>query len=241
VIRRVVVVPHPPLLVPELVGGAAAETDPLRHATMAVVGELAQVARGWVAVGTDPAGPARIGPQARGSFAGFGVDVPVALCANAAPGAGDPRLPLPALVAGWLRERAGAERVRVELIPPGLPAEECVRVGERIAAEAAGPEPLGLLVLGEGSNHHAEHAPVLPDERAAPFDEQVRDALADADPRRLLDLDVTLAGELGAAGRAAWQVLAGAALAAGHEWRGKHAELFNPFGVAYHVAVWDPA
>ncbi|GDY30321.1 hypothetical protein GTS_19540 [Gandjariella thermophila] len=234
-------VPHPPLLVPELVAGAAAETEPLRRATVAVAAELAQVAGVWLAVGADPAGPVRIAPHTRGTFAGFGVDVPVTLSADGAAGEADPRLPLPALVAGWLRERAGAERVHADLVPPELPPADCVRLGERLAAEAGGPRPVGLLVLGEGSNQYAEHAQALPDPRAAPFDEQVRDALADADPRRLLDLDVAPAAELGAAGRAAWQVLAGAALASGHEWRGKHAELLNPFGVAYHIAVWDPA
>jgi hypothetical protein len=169
VIRRAVIVPHPPLLGPELVAGAAADTEPLRRATLAVATELAQVAGLSPAVGTDQNGPAALGPHARGTFAGFGVDVPVALSADAAAGERDPGLPLPALIAGRLREHAGADRVRVELVPPGLPAKDCVRAGERIAARSVGPE-----------------------------------------------------------------------LAAGHEWRGKHAELANPFGVACHLAVREP-
>jgi hypothetical protein len=50
-------------------------------------------------------------------------------------------------------------------------------------------------------------------------------------------LDPALAGELGAAGRAPWQVLAGV-LGQG-DWA-CDARLMIPFGVAYHLAVLDP-
>jgi hypothetical protein len=68
----------------------------------------------------------------------------------------------------------------------------------------------------------------------------VRTALAAADPAGLLALDANVATELGAMGRAAWQVLAGAALAVGEPWTGELLYSDLPFGVAYHVAVWDP-
>ncbi|MDT7787382.1 MAG: hypothetical protein QOF58_5801 [Pseudonocardiales bacterium] len=51
----------------------------------------------------------------------------------------------------------------------------------------------------------------------------------------LLTLDLSLASELGAQGRAAWQVLAGVP----GPWRSLGAEFFAPFGVGYHVAVWE--
>ncbi|MBM7862031.1 class III extradiol ring-cleavage dioxygenase family protein [Lentzea nigeriaca] len=63
----------------------------------------------------------------------------------------------------------------------------------------------------------------------------MHDLLAAADVDGLLDLDSELARELGAQGRAAWQVLAGVP----GPWRCASAEFFAPFGVGYHVAVWE--
>ncbi|MCP2256783.1 Catalytic LigB subunit of aromatic ring-opening dioxygenase [Streptoalloteichus tenebrarius] len=227
--------PHPPLLVPELVAGAAGRTEPVRAACLDAGRRLLGRAARWVAVAADPSGPRTVDPATAGTFAGFGVDVPVTL----GPGAAEPdvELPLPALVAGWLRGRVGAESVRVELVPPDLPADECRRVGADLAA---GPEPVGLLVLGDGSARHPDRAPGRPDPRAPEYDGRVRDALATADASALLALDVAVAAELVVGGRAAWQVLAGAALADGRRWRAELLYSDAPFGVGYHVAVWDP-
>ncbi|WP_322788989.1 class III extradiol ring-cleavage dioxygenase family protein [Lentzea waywayandensis] len=63
----------------------------------------------------------------------------------------------------------------------------------------------------------------------------VHTLLATADVEGLLGLDAGLAHELGAQGRAAWQVLAGVP----GPWRSLGAEFFAPFGVGYHVAVWE--
>jgi hypothetical protein len=201
--------------------------------------ELADVADNWFAIGVDPSGPVTLPPGIRGSFAGYGVDVRVSLDPSR-DGANppDPMLPLPALVAGWLRGQAGATRVRVRLVEPSLPAEDCRREGTELAEQLAGPDPVGLLVLADGSNRHTERAPARPDERAGPFDDRVAAALAAADPEALLALDAGLAAELNADGRAAWQVLAGVAMAGGR-WTGRLRYSDHPFGVAYHVAVWD--
>ena len=43
-------VPHPPLLVPELVAGAVAETDAVRRACVAAGKRLAALSRDWLAV-----------------------------------------------------------------------------------------------------------------------------------------------------------------------------------------------
>lgn len=249
-INRVAVVPTPPLLVPELVAGALDETAAVRHACLQVVDTLAQYSRRWLAVGTtdDPVGSVqspdqegdgtiRVGPDAVGTFRGFGVDVPVRLSAHAE-GEPDPGLPLAALVAGWLRERGPVDEVSVRLVPVDATTETCRAIGARLAEEFAG-EPVGLLVLGDGSRCHGPRAPGRPDDRAPGFDEAVRAALSAADPAALLDLDPGLARELGADGRAAWQVLAGLAMATGTAWRSTAGELLVPFGVGYHVAVWD--
>ena len=65
-------------------------------------------------------------------------------------------------------------------------------------------------------------------------------ALAAADLGALRDLDPALAAELGADGRAAWQVLAGLAEATG-PWRCARSELLVPYGVGYHLALWESA
>jgi hypothetical protein len=239
VIARVAVVPQPPLLVPELVAGHDPDAQLVREECVAVAARLAGAARRWVAIAADSSSeePVLLGPDTAGTFRGYGVDVPVRLtfAGTATP---DPALPLPALIAGWLREQAGAEEVRVWLVPPGLPAADCQGFGRRLAASLDG-EPVGLLILGDGSHRHGERAVGRPDERAAGFDEDVRRALAAADLAGLLALDAGLADSLGAIGRAPWQVLAGMA-DGGQTWRCEHSRLLIPFGVAYHLAVWDP-
>lgn len=246
-IIRAAVLPTPPLLVPELVTGAAAETEGVRAACLDVARQLSQRSRRWIAVATHEhrsaedgvADPVTVGPDAVGTFRGFGVDVPVGLSARAH-GEPDVRMPLPALVAGWLRARAGADEVTVRLVPSDATGEACRAVGRRLAAAERDGEPCGLLVLGDGSFRHGERAPGRPDGRAEGFDRRVRAALAAADPAALRALDARLATELGAVGWAAWQVLAGVLEATGTGWRCVSCEMMVPFGVAYHLAVLDP-
>ncbi|GGN20768.1 hypothetical protein GCM10011609_72500 [Lentzea pudingi] len=223
-ITRAVVVPHPPLLVPELVAGAAAETESVRAATLAAAGKLPGP---WVAVAVDDGGRATYVPPMSGSFLGYGVDLPVSLGGDLAP---DARIPLPVLITAWLRERCAVEVSRVELVPPDLPVSDCVSFGQQLASEDA-----GLLVLGDGSTRHGPRSPGSDDERSGPFDSSVHTLLATADVDGLLGLGLELARELGAQGRAAWQVLAGVP----GPWRCSSAEFFAPFGVGYHVAVWE--
>ncbi|MBB5808558.1 hypothetical protein F4560_008326 [Saccharothrix ecbatanensis] len=225
-IPRLAVLPHPPLLVPELVSGAAPDTEPVRSACLAVARELAAHSSEWVAVAVDPSGP-RVVEDVAGTFRGFGVDVRVSLSDDAS--SVDDDLPLPVLVAAWLREQVGVRRVRVHLVPPDLPVAECVALGERLGGERA------VLVLGDGSHRHGELAVGRSDERAGTFDEDVRKALATADRGALRGLDPVLAAELGAYGRAAWQVAAGVP----GGWRCTWSSFLAPFGVGYHFAVWE--
>lgn len=230
-IVRAAVVPHPPLLVPELVAGTEADVIAVRAACLAVATRLTSAAVHWVGVGAGPAGV--LGPDAAGTFAGFGVDV-VARLGDASTSAPDPAMPLPALVAGWLRAQVLAEDVTMHLVPPDLSPDDCYALGEQLADT---PEPVGLLVVGDGSHRHGERAPGRPDDRAGPFDDAVHDALANADAKALMALDPALAADLGAAGRAPWQVLAG--VLGQSEWT-SDARMTIPFGVAYHLAVLDP-
>jgi hypothetical protein len=243
VIVRVGVVPQPPLLVPELVAGQDSDAELVRAESLAVAARLARAARRWVAIAADPAAPdppAMIGPLAAGTFRGYGVDVRVRLSANTEVPP-DPAMPLPALIAGWLRGQAGAEEVVVWLVRPDLPAADCRELGERLVSGLDTDEPVGLLVIGDGSHRHGERAVGRPDERAASFDESVRAALAAANPAALLAIDPALAGTLGAVGRAGWQILSGVIGKDGRTWECGHSSLLIPFGVAYHLAVLDPA
>jgi aromatic ring-opening dioxygenase LigB subunit len=235
VIVGVAVVPHPPLLVPELVAGAVAETEGVRRACVAAGKRLAAASRQWLAIAADPVFHGLTSSDAVGTFHGYGVDKIVSLAEGGGAGAADPALPLPALVAGWLREQAGAADVVVETIDPVGSVNDSRRVGERLARQ---DRPVGLLVLADGSSRHPGPSGQS-DERAAVYDEGVRAALAAADRDALLGLDVELARELDVSGRAAWQALAGAT--AGRRWHGELLYSDAPFGVGYHVACWEPA
>lgn len=237
-ITRAVVVPHPPLLVPELVPGAVDSTAAVRQACLDAVRRLTPPTGTWIAVGVDTC-YRTIGPHVRGSFHGFGVDLGVTLASDV-PEAELDYLPLPALIAGWLREQVNVTGVRIELVPETASTADCAALGAQLTSQEhpAGTEEVGLLVLGDGSSRHSTGPPGWVDERALGFDAEVREALATADAGTLLAVDPGLATELQAHGRAAWQVLAGFARTT-PGWRAELLYSAAPFGVAYHVAVWE--
>ncbi|MGW2849172.1 class III extradiol dioxygenase subunit B-like domain-containing protein [Streptomyces sp. NPDC001274] len=231
------VCPCPPLLVPEVAAGAAPELDAVRDACAEAVDVLA-AARPDLLVVVGPADPSGRGPHAEGatgSFRGFGVDLGVRLGRDAGEGT-SPSLPPSLAVGAWLLSRAGWTGGPVE----GLGVEErletgrCVDAGRELAARA---DRVALLVMGDGSACRTLKAPGYLDERAEPFDAAAARALGAADPEALIALDATLAHELKAAGRAPWQVLAGAARGAGLTGRLLREEA--PYGVGYLVAAWS--
>ena len=207
------VCPHPPLLVPELASGAAGELHDLRAECAAAVDALGDYDVLYV-VGADTM------PHAR-SFAPWGVDAGVDV---------PEPLPLAVLVGAWLTRGRTRSFVAVD---PALDSDECAALGAELAASA---DRVALLVMGDGSARHDVKAPGYVDDRARAFDEDVRSVFAAAGWTALKALDLTLADELLVAGRAPWQVLAGAA--------GPGATvvidptLTTPYGVGYHVAAW---
>ncbi|KXO93948.1 hypothetical protein [Tsukamurella pseudospumae] len=154
--RPVVVIPGAPLLVPELVGlPGDPDADRLRERVLAAGYWLGERARTWRVVGAEPL--TRVDGAdvpASGTFVGFGADVLV----TTAPGAPSndlppsPDLPLPLLIAAWLRGSAA-------------PSARIV---------AADDEAEGLLFVLDGPNTLTARAPGghRPEDEAV-FDAQV--------------------------------------------------------------------
>jgi hypothetical protein len=205
--------------VPEIAAGASGELDSLRAACGAAVAHLTSVdLDALTVIGVDTF-TVRHAPPYGGTMAPWGLDVPVGT-----PG-GTP-LPLSLLIGAWLLPEATSF---VSVAADASP-DECAALGADLVAVGR----VGLLVMGDGSARRSEKAPGYTDPRAEPFDRAVADALAKADADALLALDPALADDLLAAGRAPWQVLAGAG-------RTDVAELLYdeaPYGVGYFVASW---
>ena len=229
------VVPHPPVLVPQVAQGLAAELDTLRAACDTAVGRL-------YAAGADEVLIVGAGPEpadavaSRGGFHAYGVDLDVDGRWMVGEGAGRHTVPmtLPFLIAAWLLRDRPAEPVRRPLM-----------VDERTgAAVTSGGRPTNgearqaMLVLGDGSTSRTPQAPGHFDERAAPYDAAVARALATADAAALAALDPQLSRELHVAGLPAWKHLADAALASGAEYDAELLYDEAPYGVGYFVATW---
>jgi hypothetical protein len=228
------VCPNPPLLVPDLAGGASGQLDGLRSACAAAIDAIrATEPELLVVVGAGDV-TRRYGPGAAGSFAAYGADVSVSLPGVASSTSAD-GLPLSIAVGAWLLQRAQwTGDVPGQAVGESSSAEECRRLGSQLAQET---DRLGLLVMGDGSAGRPTAAPARVDDRAEAFDAAVGEALRTADPAALMALDPEIARQLRAAGRAPWQVLAGAAGDAAFD-----ADMLYddaPFGVGYLVAVWE--
>jgi hypothetical protein len=224
------VCPHPPLLVPGVAAGAEPELDRLRAACDAAVRSLlAEPHDLLVVVGAAPAlGPWPAGAGA--SLAPYGVPVDLGI------GDAEPHLPLALALGAWLVRRAdpAAQPLRFG-VPPDAEPDRCAQVGAALAERGA---RVGLLVTGDGSARRSPKGPGHLDQRAEPFDAAVSAALAAGDVTALAGIDPGLADQLLVPGRAAWQVLAGAA--GGRRWSGEVTYDEAPYGVAYLVASWRP-
>lgn len=229
------VCPCPPLLVPEVAAGAAGELDGARTACADAVGLLAasRPDRLYVVGPADEGARGTFPGGSTGGFAGFGVDLSVRLGSGPE---GERPLPASLAVAAWLLQRTDWADAPVEGLGVGQPLEtgRCASTGRELAASA---DRVALLVMGDGSACRTLKAPGYLDERAAAFDAEAARALGTADVDALLALDENLAYELKAAGRAPWQVLAGAAEGAGLDGRLLYEDA--PYGVGYFVAAWS--
>ena len=230
--------PCPPLLVPAVAAGAAPELGALRAACQDAIGVLAASRPERLVVIGPAERPSRgvFPPGAAGSFRDFGVDLDVTLGAAGQDAPRDedvPPLPSSLAVAAWLLRGWSAAPVEGLGVGEQLEPDRCLAAGRAVAGSA---ERVALLVMGDGSACRSLKAPGYLDERAEAFDAKAAAALAGADIRALGALDPDLAQELKAAGRAPWQVLAGAAEDA--HLTGELLQDTAPYGVGYYVAAW---
>lgn len=229
-------VPSPPVLIPELTGRAVGDTDPIRAAALTAAGALAGFDR-WIVLGPgDHDGT--VDAETSGSFAGYGVDVPVSLSPRLGAPTFDPELPLPALVAGWLRGQCAPEtEAFVHLVDVDAAADDCVRRGRALRGACDDESgDWGLLVVADGATTLTARAPGSFDRRAEAVQTSIDDALAAASTAALAELDRTLCAEVGVSGTAVWQTLAGVVgddpVVSRTYYRGA------PFGVGYYAGTW---
>lgn len=251
VLASVVFVPSAPLLVPQVAGPGATDTEAVREATRTAGRELAAAATEFVAIGArDDDSAAEIGVD--GDFGRFGVPMAVTLRRPAAVAvqSGTARkdtldlspsdLPLSMLIAGWLRAESGIEAVEpVTVARDALPAD-CTRVGAELRRRIdADPGRVGVLVVADGATALSARAPgggLRPG--AVDMQRRIDQALAAADTDTLAALDPTACAHAGVAGRPAWQVAA--ALCSGRQFASRLAYRDAPFGVGYTVVTWTP-
>ncbi|MGV0634021.1 hypothetical protein ABQE69_07260 [Mycolicibacillus trivialis] len=222
----VAIIPSAPLLVPDLVGAAADEDAEL---TAAALEAAARLPDSWLVLGAGahdrvvPAG-------ACGTFAGYGVDLPVRL-APGTPAAPPTTLPLCALIAGWVRGR----------VRPEAGAEVHVFGADPVAAHTAGRRlrgridsagrPMGVLVVADGATTLTAGAPGGHRPADAADQRRLDAALAGGEPAALAGLPETIGG------RAAFAALGGLAdppRCVTELYRGA------PYGVGYFVGFWAP-
>jgi len=206
--------PCPPLLVPELAAGAAAELDALRVACDRAVATLLDAGPNRIAVlagGDDHQWSGTAG----GSLRSHGVEVH-------AGGPGE-ELPTALTIGAWLLDRAGWSGPRRY----ATVREDTPHADVREA----------WLVMGDGCAKRTATSPGGFDPRARPFDTVVANALATGDAAGLGELDLAAGEQLWCAGAPVWRGV-GRALTG----RVQEAALLAdeaPYGVGYLVATWS--
>jgi hypothetical protein len=232
------VCPHPLLLIPEATGAPGAadpELNRLRAACRNAVAALLAEPSDLIVVAGGAERTAEFPPRTPGRLHDFGIPRTVGADTGDAES-----LPLSLTIGKWLLSGHGAPPATWWGIASDAPPAECLQLGEKLAALAP---RVALLAMGDGPARRARAAPHAADPDADRYDDQVAGALAAADPGALAALDPQQDRPLEIAGRAAWQVLAGAAadeqgqdvFDAELRYRGA------PFEVSYAVASWRRA
>ena len=227
-LSAIAIIPSAPVLVPELAGTAADEVADLRAAMAAAVATLPPR---WVAVGVG-AIDSVVGPEAVGTFAGFGVDLAVRLSPQANGQAVD--MPLCALIAGWIRAQAQPDAAaQVRVFADSHDSATAVDLGRQLRNEIdQSTEPTGVLVVADGANTLTPSAPGGHQPADVDVQRALDDALACGDLAALTRLPAQVRG------RVAFGVLAGLVEPVPRSAK----ELYRaaPYGVGYFAGVWQP-
>lgn len=237
------------MLVPELcgrrVGSGSDPDDPivvLRAAALAAASALTEHADRWTVVGVG-AHDQNFGPKTHGTFRGFGADVVVGLSPRGCDAdAADAQLPLPVLIAGWLREQvAPGVSVHARLVAAATDPDRCAGIGAALRAELdADPVPHAVLVVADGAATLTVGSPGYLDERAGAVQDALDAALRAGSVTALAALDSELCAQLLLEGRAAYQVLGGLFTGDPADPRVRTLYQGAPYGVGYDVSVWRP-
>lgn len=227
-LTAIALVPSAPVMVPELAGGAADELTELRAA---VQRSVAGFPDRWVAIGVGASDQVLTPPRV-GTFAGYGVDVRVALSPDDSAAPVD--LPLCALITGWVRGRFAphaAAEVRVFSGEHGPDAAMALGRDLRALIDDADGR-IGVLVVADGCHTLTPPAPGGYDPGSVAVQAALDDALATGDGAALGRLPAAVVG------RVAYQVLAGLTepgpAEAREDYRGA------PYGVGYFAGRWTP-
>ncbi|MEV1170329.1 hypothetical protein [Nonomuraea sp. NPDC049784] len=210
------VCPPTPLIVLQL--------DDLRSACHAAIAALRDARPDVLIVVGGSESTSTYGGQTAGTLHPWGMDVTV--------GHGEPVLPLSLTVGRWLlggRAPDGFRSVALDAT-----SAECRISGEELGKIA---EKVALLVMADGSACLSPRAPGKYDDAAKPYNDLIANAIAHADPGALATLDPAQADRLWVSGRAALQVLAGAA--GGHGYNGRLLMETAPYGVGYFAGLWS--
>ena len=246
-LETAVVLPHPPILIPEVAVGAASELDQLRTACSDALKAVLHAWQGGCDVVLVGIGPERatFHAGAQGTFAGFGVPVTTTLPGplveepTVAGGGREHLLPLSLAVGAWLMNQVApwdgaGSALRAESVPVDITPSDAVTLGRDIAASTA---RVAMVVMGDGSSALSLKAPGYLVPGAQDWQAEVTSAIATADVDVLATLSPVDAVRFGATGRAAWQVLAGAA-GQSTDWRAELLASDDRYGVAYLAARW---
>ncbi|WP_232719459.1 class III extradiol ring-cleavage dioxygenase family protein [Gordonia metallireducens] len=236
-LAAVVFVPSAPLLVPELAGPSAFDTEPVRSAVRdALAGAASTGIDRWVVLGaSDDPVTGRVEESGSGSFARFGVDVRVSVSDRTGP-----RMSLSALIGAWLREWASLGPTSTWIVGRETSPAECADIGADLGARLGqSADRIGLLVVGDGSTALTPKAPGGGRrDSAVALNDSIVAALGAADIGALLDLEAAPCDTEGVGGRVAWQVAAAAVESCGSGVVAKTSYADAPFGVGYVVATW---
>jgi hypothetical protein len=175
----------------------------------------------------------RLAAVAAGSLLVIGADGPPVTPRDFAPripDTSDGRRPLSLMIAEWLLRGRATNPTYVAIGADGRPESPWPET----------PEPIALLVMGDGSARRSLKGPGYLDERAQLFDDAVVAALAAGSVDGLADLDLALAAELLVGGAATW-VAAANLIGTERHWRGEILYADAPYGVMYAVAFWSPS